>query len=209
MTPPDGPGLRLVCFPPAGGYAARYRAWREALPPEVDVCPMELPEGCADVDAVLAVLEPPVVALADRPTVLFGHSFGALVAFELAHRIRDRGLPLVRLAVSASAAPQLAGRTAAAPVQGAGEDSARVRAWFQLADGYRYRPRPPLDCPVSVFGGLQDATVERGELDAWRDHTAGAFSLRVLPGSHDLLREGGTYVVRALERDLAGASRGI
>ncbi|WP_433655075.1 thioesterase II family protein [Nocardia sp. CA-128927] len=189
--------IRLLCFPAAGGYGAPYRAWRTMLPPEVDVHPMDLPEGCADVDSLLAALDSSVVALADRPTVLFGHSFGGLVAYELAQRLRD-GLPLVRLAVSASAPPHLAAVARGAFVA----DSARVAAWFTLADGYRHRPRPALDCPISVFGGLNDVTVQRAELAAWQEHTVGSFRLRMLPGSHDLLREGGTYVARALARDL-------
>ncbi|MFG2684056.1 thioesterase II family protein [Streptomyces sp. NPDC048392] len=195
-TPP-----RLVCFPPAGGYAAPYRAWGRAVPAGVEVSPMDLPEGHTDVDAVLAALEPEVAALADRPLVLFGHSFGALVAYELAHRLRARSLPLARLAVSASAAPHLAGPIPAGAVPPAGDD-ARVAAWYALADGYRHSTRPVLESPVSVFGALNDATVRRDELEAWREHTTGQFRLRMLPGSHDLLREGSTYVTRALEHDL-------
>ncbi|WP_020667800.1 thioesterase II family protein [Amycolatopsis nigrescens] len=196
----EEPAIRLLCFPPAGGYAAPFRAWRAALPPEIAVHPIEPPDGCVDVDAVLAAVEPEVTALADRPTALFGHSFGALLAYELAHRLRARRLPLARLAVSASPAPRLVtpGSHAAAS-----DGSARVAAWFALADGYLPQPRPVLDCPVSVFGGLQDTTVQRYQLAAWRECTAGTFRLRVLPGSHDLLREGGTYVIRALERDLS------
>ncbi|WP_405554711.1 alpha/beta fold hydrolase [Streptomyces canus] len=203
MRLPEGPSLRLLCFPPAGGYAAPYRAWCAMLPPEVAVHPMDPPDGCDDVDTVLAALEPSVAAVTDRPTVLFGHSFGALIAYELAHRLRDRRLPLVRLAVSASAAPHLVSPVTAGTGTAARAESARVTAWFELADGYRYRSRPPLDCPISVFGGLHDPTVARNELAAWQEHTVGAVRLRVLPGSHDLLREGGAYVVRALERDLA------
>ncbi|MET7728355.1 thioesterase II family protein [Streptomyces mirabilis] len=206
MRPPGAPSLRLLCFPPAGGYAASYRAWHTMMPPEVAVHPMDPPDGCGDIDAVLAALEPSVTALADRPIVLFGHSFGALIAYELAHRIRDHRLPLVRLAVSASAAPHLVGRRKNDSFTAARADSARVAAWFELADGYRHRARPPLHCPISVFGGLHDATVERDELAAWQEHTAGAARLRVLPGSHDLLRECGPYVVRALERDLTDDS---
>ncbi|WP_405164520.1 thioesterase domain-containing protein [Nocardia sp. NBC_01499] len=190
--------IRLLCFPAAGGYGAPYRAWRAMLPPEIDVHPVDLPEGCADVDSLLATLDSSVAALADRPTVLFGHSFGGLVAYELAQRLRDRRLPVARLAVSASPPPHLAASVRGALVA----DSARLAAWFTLADGYRHRPRPALACPLSIFGGLTDTTVRRDQLAAWQEHTVGSFRLRMLPGSHDLLREGGTYVARALAKDL-------
>ncbi|MFD6156431.1 thioesterase II family protein [Nocardia sp. NPDC060256] len=195
--------IRLLCFPAAGGYSAPYRAWRTMLPPEVEVHPVDLPEGCADVDSLLAVLDSSVAALVDRPTVLFGHSFGGLVSYELAQRLQDRRLPLARLAVSASAPPHLAASARGDFVA----DSARLAAWFTLADGYRHRPRPPLTCPISVFGGLTDTTVRRDELAAWQDHTVGTCRLRMLPGSHDLLREGGTYLARALAKDLLDDAR--
>src|SRR4029077_857524 len=56
-----------------------------------------------------------------------------------------------------------------------------LRADFALYETYVYSAEPPLNCPISAFGGLQDSKVTRSDLEAWRDQTTGAFSLRMLP----------------------------
>jgi medium-chain acyl-[acyl-carrier-protein] hydrolase len=93
--------LRLFCLPHAGGGASAFRAWADALPPEVDVCPVQLPGRENRVAEPAFDRAPPLVeALADAlepllalPFALFGHSNGALVGFELARTLRMRGRP--------------------------------------------------------------------------------------------------------------------
>jgi surfactin synthase thioesterase subunit len=97
MRRPDA-RLRVFCFPHAGGGASAYRQWGAALPPEVEVCPLELPGRYARlrepayesmsrlIDDVVEVMLPRL----DQPFVLFGYSMGGLIAFELARALRDR-----------------------------------------------------------------------------------------------------------------------
>jgi medium-chain acyl-[acyl-carrier-protein] hydrolase len=193
--------LRLLCFPPAGGYAAQYRAWQRDLPPGVEVLPIDLEEGYHDVSGLLASLRPIVIGLAERPLALFGHSFGALVGYELARTLRDWDLPLTRLIVSGCPAPHLA-RALRLPVPANAPDRARLSYWYSLADGYEYVPRAPLDRPISAFGGMQDPLARPEELRAWEKRTTAGLRLRMLPGSHELLRESSGYVVRAVAADL-------
>src|SRR5687767_2652850 len=94
-APVAAPRLRLVCFPSAGRGPSAYRTWPKALPADIEVCVAQLPGREARVrEPARAALEPlmeailPAVApLADRPLALFGHSFGAIVAFETARRL--------------------------------------------------------------------------------------------------------------------------
>ena len=107
--------VRMFCFPYAGGGASAYRGWAGPLPPDVEVCPVQLPgrEGRLR-DAPFDHPEPLVQALADAlqpyfqglPFVFFGHSMGAMLGFELARELRRRGqsLPL-HLFVSGRRAP--------------------------------------------------------------------------------------------------------
>jgi len=92
--------LRLFCFPYAGGGASIYRTWQESLPPEVEVCPVQLPgrEGRLR-EAPFDRLSPLVRALAealrphmDLPFAFYGYSNGALIGFELARELRRRGM---------------------------------------------------------------------------------------------------------------------
>jgi len=112
--------LRLFCFPYAGAGASIFRTWSDALPSEVEVCPIQLPgRETRLLERPYARLSPLVQALAealtpllDRPFAFFGHSLGSLVSFELARRLRELyGVLPVRLIVSAGPAPQLRRRS--------------------------------------------------------------------------------------------------
>jgi medium-chain acyl-[acyl-carrier-protein] hydrolase len=93
--------LRLFCIAHAGGGASAFRAWADALPPEVEVCLVQLPgRENRIMEAPFDRLAPLVEALADAvqpfltlPYALFGHSNGALIGFELARTLRARGRP--------------------------------------------------------------------------------------------------------------------
>ncbi|WP_449418332.1 alpha/beta fold hydrolase [Phormidium nigroviride] len=108
--------IRLFCFPYAGGGASTYRSWESQLPPEIEVCPIQLPgrenriseapitEFTELVEALADVLKP----MLDRPFAFYGHSMGGLLAFEVAKSLRDRfGLLPIHLFIGATIAPQL------------------------------------------------------------------------------------------------------
>jgi medium-chain acyl-[acyl-carrier-protein] hydrolase len=162
-------------------------------------------------------MEPLVDALAQEmapllaiPFMLFGHSMGALVAFELAHCLRahSRGEP-VALVVSAYPGPR-AERTRAMPLHllsdaalveelrrfgGTPADVLEssdllelclpvVRADFEVCETYAPRAAPPLTCPIIALAGKEDTTVTDEHLQAWRQESNGPFEMRRLPGQH-------------------------
>lgn len=111
-----GSRLRLFCFPYAGGGTLIFRPWRGALPPEVELCPVQLPgregrmrEPAFDsMPALVEALSRALSPLLDLPFAFFGHSMGALVGFELARLLRRKGLPEpCHLIVSGADAPHL------------------------------------------------------------------------------------------------------
>src|SRR6266567_2306284 len=108
---------RLFCFPHAAGNATFYRPLRRFMPPEVDLCPVELPGRAARLD------EPPFTsmsALMERlyhvlqplmvvPFGFFGHSVGACMAYEAARQLRSvDGRSAVHLFVSGRRSPNRA-----------------------------------------------------------------------------------------------------
>src|SRR5205807_1716438 len=90
--------LRLFCFPYAGGGASLFRSWSERLPPEIEVCPVQLPgretriseQPFSQLGALLDPLMHILLPHLDRPYALFGHSMGALISFELARMLRHK-----------------------------------------------------------------------------------------------------------------------
>lgn len=167
--------------------------------------------------------------LLDKPFAFFGHSLGAVIAFELARQLRKQfGIQPDRLFASAARAPQTRPRhrpihllpdadfldelRRLAGTPGELLDNAEfmkfmlpvLRADFALYETYAYAQQPPLDCDITAFGGLQDQRVCRAELEAWRDQTSAAFSLRMFPGDHFFLNATQPLLLNALSRDLSG-----
>lgn len=228
--------LRLFCFPYAGGGASIYRGWAAALPGDVEVCPVQLPGRESRLrDQPFDRLEPLIQAAADAlsshftmPFVFFGHSMGAMIAFELTRELRRRGqtLPL-HLFVAGRRAPQLPAREEPIhdlpdeeffdklrELNGTPEEVLQhaelmrllapvLRADFAVNETYELTPEEPFDLGLSAFGGLSDVEVTRDDLTGWQTHTRGRFKLRMLPGDHFFLHSARDLVLEATSRDLA------
>lgn len=163
----------------------------------------------------------------DKPFAFFGHSMGALISFELARLLRrEHGLAPSHMFLSGRPAPQT--ERDAAPIhnlpdaefieqirayEGTPEEVLQhpelmelmapfLRADFELCETYDYSPEPPFDCPLTVFGGLQDTGVSRQSLEAWREHTTGHFSLRMFPGNHFFINDSQPFFLQVLSREL-------
>ena len=217
VRPSREPGIRLFCFPHAGAGSIAYQGWSRLLPPPIQVLPV-LPPGRETrlgeepytsiepyVEDLTAALAPELRA----PYALFGHSLGALVAFELARRARARRLTApVHLFVSGRIAPQLTEHrrilhrlpaddlarevTALGGVpcqldladRRLGHLLTALRADLTVNETYAFRTEPALEMAVTALGGTADPRVNDGELAAWRDHTSGPFALRTNRGGH-------------------------
>lgn len=163
----------------------------------------------------------------DRPFAFFGYSLGSLVGFELARELRRQGdaQPL-HLFVGGRRAPQtpdpeppihdlpeaeflvelrrLSG-TPEAVLQNAELMQLLqplLRADFAVNETYVFTEDPPLDCPISAYGGLEDAEASREDLAAWREQTRGSFKLQMFPGGHFFLNSDRAMLLRAISEDL-------
>ncbi len=225
---------RLFCFPYAGGGAAVFYRWPEYLPADVEVCAIRAPgresrsqePPLTDFVRFIQTLTAAIRPLLDRPFAFFGHSLGALIAFEVARQLRREGAPLPeRLLVSAYRAPQLPGRYALIHDLSADEflqgvlkyggipsavmENAELleamlpalRADFALAETYVYTAEPPLSCPLSVFNGSEDAHITREELAAWNAQTQATVAFHSFPGGHFYLNDARQDLLAAIGRD--------
>lgn len=209
--------LRLFCFPHAGGGAAAFRGWPDLLDEDIEVVAVRLPgresrfaepryRRMAQLSQDLsAALRP----LLDRPYGFFGHSLGALVAFETARRLVADAAPApVHLFAAACRAPQLPldepalhDLPSAALIERLCEYGGMpaevldqrdllhvllptIRDDFELAETYRPARTGGLACPVTALGGRADGSVTNADLAAWRSTTTGPFSVVLVPGGH-------------------------
>lgn len=170
----------------------------------------ELPIG--DLCRVVQMLCEALESYLDRPFVFFGHSIGALVSFELTRELRRvRGIEPSHLFVSGCPAPHLpdserichlpddeflerVGRFNGTPPEVLNHPELMqlllptFRADFSLRDRYVYREEPPLSCPITAFGGMDDKDVDGLMLRAWRQHTRERFQLWLFQGDHFFVR---------------------
>jgi medium-chain acyl-[acyl-carrier-protein] hydrolase len=233
--------LLLFCLPYAGGGAYAYRTWRETAPPHLQVCPLELPgRGRRLAEAPFLRMDPLARSMAeflaeviDRPYALFGHSMGGLVAFEVARKLRSRGLPAPEhLFVSAMSAPDVprSGRV----LHSAPDEEVKqhlldlggtprellddrdlmelmlptLRADFCVLETYEYRAEPPLPTPITVFAGTRDDAISNQDMSGWRRQTRAAARLQMFPGDHFFLQSRAADVLRSVVTVLGRPSSG-
>ena len=108
--------LRLFCFPYAGGSSTVYRRWPTQLPFKVELSMVQLPgrderrgePSMVDFEALVSSLTLGLLPHVRQPFAFFGHSMGALLAYEVARRLHEQhGIDPRLLVVSGEAAPHL------------------------------------------------------------------------------------------------------
>jgi len=247
LAPRKTAALRLFCFPYAGAAASAFRLWPAGFTDAIEVCAIQLP-GRANrlneppLTAIPAMAEAAAEAIAafmadgsERPFALFGHSMGGLLAFEVAHRLRERGHRAPRhLLVSARRAPLTPDESAllhglpdaafVAEIQrrygGIPEEILAhadvlalllpcLRADIAALETHRPPRRPPLACPLTVYGGTEDRFVAPADLAQWRHETTGPFDMRVFPGGHFYLDARRAELLADISARLAPAHDGI
>jgi medium-chain acyl-[acyl-carrier-protein] hydrolase len=234
------PRLRLFLFPSAGRGPAMFRPWSAHVQADIDLCIVHLPgretrwheSPLVRMDDLCRRVATEIGATIDRPFALFGHSLGALVAFEVARLLRT-SMRLVprRVIVAGHRAPQLPNRlprishladaefVAAVRERHGGLPAAMtdhrelmelmlptLKADYQLAEDYRYTDGDPLPCPISAFGGVADECVADDELASWRHMTSASFVHRTMPDGHFFVdsRRAGLIALMLEDLSLAG-----
>ncbi|CAL9654992.1 alpha/beta fold hydrolase [Streptomyces sp. Tu 3180] len=227
---------RLVCFPHAGGSASFYVPVAAALSPGVDVLAIQYPgrqdrRGEPAPASVAELADGVAAALAgwdDRPLTFFGHSMGALVAFETARRAERAGSGPVRLFASGRRAPS---RTRDERVHTLDDDGVvaelralagtdakvlqdeellrmvlpAIRSDYRAVETYRCEPGARVRCPVTVLTGDADPRTTLEEARAWSGHTEAGCDVRVFSGGHFFLSERPDEVLAVLTEHFAAA----
>lgn len=227
--------FKLFCFPYAGGTASIYRNWANHLPTTIQVIPVELPgrggrlsePPFVSVTPLVSALAGAMVPLLDAPFAFYGHSMGAVIAFELArylHRTTGRGPhALFPSGRRAPHVPDTDPVTYNLPHDEFIEELRRIdgtpsevlehaelmelmipmlRGDFQLIQTYEYTEGGPLQCPIFAFCGLGDDEENRELMLKWKEQTGARFKLHMLPGDHFFLRSAQSLLLEQLVQDL-------
>ena len=162
----------------------------------------------------------------DIPFAFFGHSMGALISFELACRLQKKDISPICLFLSSYCAPTIPKKETpihllpdrefleklheynGTPALVLQNDELMnlllpaLRADFAIHETYVHSPSNPLNCPISVFGGLEDPDVKYNDLELWKEQTTNSFSLQMFPGDHFYIRTSPEYVVNTILKQL-------
>lgn len=181
---------------------------------------------------IVEALAHELVPYFDKPFAFFGHSMGALIGFELARWLRKnhKAMP-AQLFVSGRRAPQFSELTEPTwdlperefiervrQLNGTAQDVLNhpelmqlmiplLRADFAVCETYQHQDEPPLECPVTVFGGVDDIEVRYEHLELWREQTTSVFRLHMFRGDHFFVQTAQAEVVQVIAAELAGLSR--
>jgi medium-chain acyl-[acyl-carrier-protein] hydrolase len=167
-----------------------------------------------------------LVPYLDRPFAFFGHSMGALVSFELVRYLRSIGeLAPTHLFVSAWRSPELIDEhkdyvlpdaqfiAMLRKLNGTPEEILDnpealqlllpiLRADFEVAQTYEYRPQRPLGCAIKAFWGMQDRSTTPEMVRPWSNHTTGPFSLSILLGGHFFIQQSQPQLLKIISHEL-------
>jgi medium-chain acyl-[acyl-carrier-protein] hydrolase len=230
---PSRTAIRLFCFPYAGGGASAFRQWTAAG--NLDIWAVQLP-GREDrfthppfttLPSLLAPLRDALLPFLAQPFAFFGHSMGALVAYELTRELRRSAAPMPRaLFVSGRRAPHLPPRKrplhdlpdveferelralngTPAAVLADRELMALMapllRADFAVCETYAPAKERPLDIPIHALGGIDDPEATAEELEGWREHTTAFGGVRQFQGDHFYLQGEAPKILGAISEGL-------
>jgi medium-chain acyl-[acyl-carrier-protein] hydrolase len=221
LSHPRNAVIHLVCFPYSGGAAHIFRSWPKLFDPSIATIAIEFPgRGSRFLEPLVSKFDPMVKAISEdllpllnRPCIFFGHSMGAILAFEVIRYLRRMGKPApAHLVVSGQVAPHTRKSeralhllpdneliSALRDYNGTPEEVLEnkefmpvflpiLRADFAVIENYQYKPESPIDCPITAFGGTEDNHVSSSKLEAWQEQTTGSFKSRLFPGDHFFLR---------------------
>jgi len=233
--------LRLYCFPWSGAGASAYRSWAPAMPADVELIAVQLPgrggrraepasDRLAPVARQVARAIHAELCTSPGPFAIFGHSLGALLAYEVAQRLAALDHHPELIALSGSRVPN---RPPVAPLGGLDDADLRgellriggisptsaadsgfmayflplVRTDLAAAETYQPAVVAPVRSPLSVWAGSEDWYAPATEVARWRYHADGlAYRSRVFPGGH-FFTDDRDLAVTALLEDVAWSRR--
>lgn len=232
--PNPNANVRLFCFHPAGSNALFFYNWAKELHPSIEPISIQLPRRSSHLENPLLTRMEPVISYlceailnyCDKPYYFFGHSLGALIAFELAHALQKNNKPLPYCLFTSGKTPphlqiqkltyhlsdkdfiDLVKEYNGIPTEIINDNSLMalflpiLRADFELLETYVYQDRSPLLCDLIALGGIDDPIVKPNIIKEWQKYTSGTFNYHLLPGDHFFIKSEQKNVLKIVTQEI-------
>lgn len=225
--------ITLFCFPFAGGGASTYTSWIKKLKDKITVCPIQLPgreerimeKPYTDMSELLRDLTDEIVIAIKGKYVLWGHSMGGKIAYELEKYLENKGYQAQCIFASGCRIPNIPEPN---PIYHLKDEAFKrelerfggtpkkvlenkelldfflpmLRADFTLADKYCDNSMTVLHSPIVAFGGRQDNEAEEEAIKQWSHYTDNTFQYEIFEGDHFYLKEHEDMVIEQLKKHL-------
>jgi surfactin synthase thioesterase subunit len=236
--PAENAAVRVVCLPHAGGSATFYHPMSAGLASVAEVLCVQYPgrqdrrnePGIEDIATLADRITEALAGRCDKPMALFGHSMGAVLAFEVARRLEARGAELLTVFASGRRSPgsvrdenvhQRDDNGIVAEMKALSGTDARIlgdeellrmilpaiRSDYRAIERYRCAEGAAIAAPIVAVTGDNDPRTTLDEARAWARHTTGDFQLTVLPGGHFFLADHQAEILRLVSAALPVAAR--
>ncbi|MER9064412.1 alpha/beta fold hydrolase [Mesorhizobium sp. M0698] len=233
------PSYRIFCFPHGGGSVQSFRNWPDYLPDDVELICLDLPgrgkrsaePAIRSMDVLVPMVIEALQAFSDRPFVFFGHSAGALVAYEIARSLEEAGRPspfhvVVSAHPSADLPPEqppmyryaddeltdLVRTQGMVPMEALANEKLLLefilpplRADLELVETYDRNLPTPLKAAITAMGGVQDETINANDLEEWRRLTTSRYARIMFDSDHFYTHSMTEEVVYSLLREVGEA----
>ncbi|MET2832460.1 alpha/beta fold hydrolase [Mesorhizobium shangrilense] len=230
------PSYRIFCFPHGGGSVQSFRSWSDYLPEDVELICLDLPgrgkrsaeAAIRSMDVLAPMINDALRGYSDRPFIFFGHSTGALVAYEIARSLESAGRPSpFHVVVSAHKSADvpadqpptyrcaddeltdLVRTLGMVPPEALANEELLLdfilpplRADFELAETYDRSLPTPLNAAITAMGGVEDEMLNADDLDEWRRFTTSRFARVMFDGDHFFTHSMTEEVVSTLLREV-------
>ncbi|WP_166924853.1 thioesterase II family protein [Flavobacterium poyangense] len=220
--------IQVFCFPSAGSAASLYKTWCNATKnvDDIDFIPVEIPGRgnhitspvAASIDELVEGFLAVFSKIAPQPYILYGHSFGAVVAFQVAHTLQQRGFRLPeKLIVAGRHAPHMKDPN---PLSSVSTDQeivdeikkmggtpeavlshpemlqftlSQLRGDLRTHESFRYTGQK-VQIPIEAHCGTED-DANKELVEYWKEVTEEEFTIKEFEGNHFFIKSlGDTYL---------------
>lgn len=237
----DDSSIDLFCFPYAGSGASIFYSWANYLNPKINIYGFLAPgkedriseELIVDLNTLVQNAVEELKQIINKPFVLFGHSMGSVLAFEIAKTLESEtitpelvilsGRPPPRFGLKMNPISHLGDKELIAELHKLEGTDTRIlendelmelllpiiRADFRISEAYKSSASLKINSPMIAIGSEEDPWLNVAEFSEWKDYSNSTTKIHFFPGGHFYLREHIDLLTAFLNTEILAQIRSI